>query len=156
MRSILGQQRLALDLHYLLKGRMIMQAELLESPNSSRFEFQKWTVYQKALEFVGLAYEICNHLPKDSATGLRDQLKRAAQSIPLNIAEGSSRYSTKDKTNFLRVARGSVYECVAILDLLPHLKISHLDLTSHYKLLETIGRMISGLIGWLEKNRKNL
>jgi hypothetical protein len=66
------------------------------------------------------------------------------------------RYSTKDKTNFLRVARGSVYECVAILDLLPYLKIQHLELTSHYQLLETIGRMISGLIGWLEKNLKGL
>ena len=127
-----------------------------ESPKSGRFEFQNWPVYTKALEFVGFAYELCEQLPKDSATGLRDQLRRAAQSIPLNIAEGSSRYSTKDKTNFLRVARGSVYECVAILDLLPHLKISHGDLTPHYQLLETIGRMISGLIGWLEKNRKNL
>jgi four helix bundle protein len=106
------------------------------------------------LELVGLAYGLCEQLPKDSATGLRDQLRRAAQSIPLNIAEGSSRYTTKDKTNFLRVARGSVFECVAILDLLPHLKIPRTTLTEHYKLLETIGRMLSGLVVWLEKNRK--
>ena len=133
-----------------------MQTKSLQNPNSSRFEFQNWPVYGKSLEFVGLAYELCNQFPKDSATGLRDQLRRAAQSVPLNIAEGSSRYSTKDKTNFLRVARGSVFECVTILDLLPHLKISHSDLTPHYQLLETIGRMLSGLIGWLEKNRRNL
>ncbi len=70
----------------------------------------------------------------------------------------SNRVPSRDflKYNFLRVARGSVYECVAILDLLPYLKMSSADLTAHYHLLETIGRMISGLIGWLEKNRKNL
>lgn len=72
------------------------------------------------------------------------------------MAEGSSRYSTKDKTNFLRVARGSVYECVAILDLIKELGLVPTNLGEHLKLLETIGRMISGLIGWLEKNRNNL
>jgi four helix bundle protein len=137
------------------KLALSMNNQSEKSPKSGSFEFQKWPVYQNAVAFVGLAYGLCERLPKDSATGIRGQLRRAAQSIPLNIAEGSARYSTKDKTNFLRVAKGSVFECVAILDLLPHLKMD-LDLTEHYRLLETIGRMISGLIGWLEKNRKQL
>ncbi len=127
-----------------------------QSPEFGRFEFQKWTVYRNSVRFARLAHKLCGDLPKDSSASIRDQLRRASQSIPLNIAEGSSRYSTKDKTNFLRVARGSVYECVAILDLIEELKLIEHNLTEHFKLLETIGRMISGLIGWLEKNRKNL
>ena len=132
-----------------------MQTETQMSPKTGRFEFQNWPVYQKALEFVEEVYRLCESLPRDSATGIRDQLRRAAQSIPLNIAEGSSRYGYKDKTNFLRVARGSVFECVAILDLVQRLRLSSKDLTGHYKLLETIGRMLSGLINWLNKNRGN-
>jgi hypothetical protein len=59
-------------------------------PKSGRFEFQNWPVYQQAVEVVERAYRICELLPRESATGLRDQLRRASQSTPLNIAEGCS------------------------------------------------------------------
>lgn len=121
--------------------------------SAGRFEFQKWPVYQMALQNVESAYAVCETLPKESATGLRDQLRRAAQSIPLNIAEGTSRYSLKDKVNFFRVAKGSIFECVAILDLVHRLKISSLDLTPFFKDLETTGRMLSGLIRHLESRK---
>ncbi len=117
---------------------------------SGRFEFQNWPVYQKSLEFVAEAYQLCSELPKDSATGLRDQLRRASQSIPLNIAEGSSRYSARDKANFFRIARGSVFECVAILDVAKRLSFEGQDLGDHFKHLETIGRMLSRLINYIE------
>lgn len=48
----------------------------------------------------------------------RDQLFRASLSIPLNIAEGSGRFSNKDRKNFFIIARSSVFECVAIVDIL--------------------------------------
>ena len=119
-------------------------------PVSGAFEFQNWPVYQAALDCVTHAYRVCSTLPKDSATGLRDQLRRASQSIPLNIAEGSSRYTGRDKANFFRIARGSVFECVAILDVAMKLQFVEGDLGALFKNLETIGRMLSGLIKYVE------
>jgi four helix bundle protein len=127
-----------------------MQEQELSNTETGRFEFQKWPAYQMALPNVESAYAVCESLPKDSATGLRDQLKRAAQSISLNIAEGTSRYSLKDKVNFFRVAKGSIFECVAILDIVHRLKLTRLELEQFFKDLETTGRMLSGLIRHLE------
>jgi four helix bundle protein len=121
-----------------------------------RFEFQKWPVYEKALEFVVDAYRLCGELPKDSATGLRDQLRRASQSIPLNIAEGSSRYTSRDKANYFRIARGSIFECVAILDLVKKLGFVDGDLGKISDEMETMSRMISGLINYVESEKYRL
>lgn len=122
---------------------------LISQDNKSKtkpFEFQNWSVYEKALEFVINAQVLCHQLPKDSATGLRDQLRRASQSIPLNIAEGSSRDGKKDKMNFWRIARGSVFECVAILDIIEKSAFTQQSLEVFYNDLTTLGRMLSGPI----------
>ena len=118
----------------------------VSSPQNGLFEFQNWPVYKHSLDFVETAYGICEELPKTSATGLRDQLRRAAQSIPLNISEGSSRQTGKDKANFFRIARGSAFECVAVLDIVRRLGYLKSDFESAYGNLATIGRMLSGLI----------
>jgi len=131
-----------------------MDAQTEQLNGYQDFEFQKWPVYQKALAFVSDAYHLCAELPKDSATGLRDQLRRASQSIPLNIAESTSRYGEREKTNFLRIAKGSTFECVAVLDLVRTMDLVKRDLGTLYKDLATIGRMLSGLIRYLEKEAK--
>jgi len=56
-------------------------------------------------------------LPNTGNQSLGDQFRRASQSIALNIAEGSSRTTVKDKINIVRVSKGSVFECAAIIDL---------------------------------------
>ena len=89
-----------------------------------------------------------NHFDKS----INDQLKRASLSIMLNIAEGSSRFSNKDRRNFLIIARGSAFECVAIFDFLHdnHL-IEESFFKKNYDNLEEISKMLFGLISKLEK-----
>lgn len=131
----------------------MIQEKLIEDPKIKPFEFQNWSVYEKALEVASAAHRLCREFPPESSASLRDQIRRASQSIPLNIAEGSSRFSPKDKANFFRMAKGSVFECVAVFDLAGRLGFVKTDLTSAYKDLETIGRMLSGLIKFVEKKK---
>lgn len=81
------------------------------------FDFEKLDVYQKSKEFNRLVYQYLNdNKVIDAAT--RNQLRRASLSIVLNIAEGSSRFSKADRRNFFVISRGSVFECVAVFDIL--------------------------------------
>lgn len=79
-----------------------------------RFKFEELRVYQNALEFITYVFTVTKTWPALYRYSLVDQIHRAALSISLNIAEGSSR-TMKDFQHFLSVARGSCYECVAIL-----------------------------------------
>jgi four helix bundle protein len=80
------------------------------------FEFQKLEVYKKAKVFHNEISQFINSSKPDKS--VKDQLSRASFSIALNIAEGSGRFSKPDRRNFFVIARGSVFECVAILDIL--------------------------------------
>lgn len=68
-------------------------------------DHEKLNVYQDAIEFVILADEVIEHLPRGRAY-LSDQLQRAALSISLNIAEGASEYAIDEKARFYRMAKG--------------------------------------------------
>jgi len=77
---------------------------------------EKLDVYQRAIEFLAAALRIAESLPRGQAS-LADQFRRAAMSIPLNIAEGSGRSAgSADRSRFRGIARGSAMECGAILD----------------------------------------
>jgi four helix bundle protein len=80
------------------------------------FDFQNLDVYKKAKYFHLSCNELLKHNKFDRTT--KDQLTRASFSIPLNIAEGSCRFSKPDRRNFFVISRGSVFECVSILDIL--------------------------------------
>ena len=80
------------------------------------FDFQKLDVYQKAKVFCKDITRLLMNKEFDRVTN--DQLRRASFSIMLNIAEGSSRFSNRDRKNFLVIARGSAFECIAILEYL--------------------------------------
>jgi len=80
-------------------------------------DHEKLDVYQCALRFAALVFQILQNMPRGHAE-LSDQLRRATLSIPLNIAEGAGKPSDKDRSRFNAIARGSAMECGAILDLL--------------------------------------
>jgi four helix bundle protein len=73
--------------------------------------FRDLVVWQKAHQFVLAAYQLSGRFPKDERYGLTSQLRRAAVSIPANIAEGFRKRSGPDKARFLNIAQGSVEEC---------------------------------------------
>lgn len=80
------------------------------------FDFENLRVYQKALEYVDFVYGITKSFPKTEAFSLADQFKRASVSICLNIAEGSGG-SKVEFNQFLKIARRSMRECIAITEI---------------------------------------
>ena len=80
------------------------------------FDFEKLDVYKKAKIFNSGIRDFIRNTRLDSTT--RDQLRRAAFSVVLNLAEGSGRFSHPDRRNFYVISRSSIFECVAILDIL--------------------------------------
>ena len=84
--------------------------------------FQKLDVYQRAVQFLALAAEIGDQTPRGNAA-LVDQLRRAASSISLNIAEGAGRTGSADAARTYAIARGSAMESAAVLDALSLLRV---------------------------------
>lgn len=74
-------------------------------------DFNELEVWRKAKDLTIMIYRTTKQFPREELYGLADQLKRAANSVCANIAEGFSRYHTKDKIKFYYNARGSISEC---------------------------------------------
>jgi len=110
------------------------------------FDFEKLEVYKKAKE---LNKEILKFLKENKQIDsyLRDQLRRASISMVINIAEGSGKFSKADKKNFYTIARGSVYECVSLFEIIFEEKqISKELFDNFYNKFEIISKMLLGLI----------
>ncbi|HOP59446.1 MAG TPA: four helix bundle protein [Bacteroidales bacterium] len=109
------------------------------------FDFCKLDVYQKAKVFCIRMHKLITDGKFDRTTN--DQLRRASFSIMLNIAEGTSRFSNKDRKNFFVIARGSAFECAAILEYLHETEeITGQDFLESEQSLEEISKMLFGLI----------
>ena len=109
------------------------------------FNFEKLKAYKKSNDFVDQIYSLTRNFPKEEMFGLTSQLRRSAVSISLNVAEGSAR-SKKDFNRFIDMARGSIYECVTILQI--SLRQDYIDKNKFMKLqdrLVEISKMLSGL-----------
>jgi four helix bundle protein len=81
------------------------------------FDHERLDIYRLSMEYVAFSYRIAKAL-SGAHRPARDQWLRAAQSIPLNIAEGNGKQSLKDKNRFFEIARGSALECASIHDVL--------------------------------------
>ena len=109
------------------------------------FGFQKLDVYRCAVTFLGEASTLGERIPRGHR-GLADQLRRAALSVPLNIAEGSGKGTMEDREarRFYGIAHGSALECAAIVDALAALRFAPGDeATRAHELLERIVSMLT-------------
>ena len=77
--------------------------------------YKELVIWQRAIELVPKVYEITRKLPAEERFGLGDQLRRAAVSVPANIAEGQGRNHTKEFVQYLGIARGSLAELDTLL-----------------------------------------
>ena len=110
------------------------------------FMFENLHVYQKAVSFADEICKMTHGFPR-GCFFLADQLNRASLSIAANIAEGNGRFTKADRRNFFGIARGSVQECVPLLELARRRRL--IGDEDHDRLkdnLEEIARMLSGLI----------
>ncbi len=109
------------------------------------FSFENLEIYKQSIELVGKINRVVKTFPKDELFILTQQLKRASLSIPTNIAEGSNR-SVKHFSSYLDIARGSLLECVALLEVA--LKEAYLNQDEYeelYQDYELLSKKISAL-----------
>ena len=110
------------------------------------FRFEKLDVWQKAIEFADLVYELTGAFPSEERFGLTSQMRRAAVSISSNIAEGSSRLSDKDFAHFVEIGYGSAMEVVSEAFIGRRQGyISEKGFKELYEAAERLARMMSGL-----------
>lgn len=108
------------------------------------FLFENLEVYQKAVSFVVNIRPCLSQIPDKE---IKDQLRRAALSIPLNIAEGQGRNTDKEKVQFYKIARGSLFECIPLIQIINRIGlIDEMEYKQLYNSAEEIGKMINGLI----------
>ena len=115
-------------------------------------KYQELKVWQKAMDLVVEIYALLKLLPKEEMYALSDQMRRAAVSIPSNIAEGQQRLSEKEFSNFLSFSRGSAAELET--QLLICVKLGYLTSDQVQKPLEhcrEIGLMLSAMINKFRK-----
>ncbi len=105
--------------------------------------YEKLDVYQRTIEFLTIVLAAIDDFPRGHSA-VRDQLKRAAMSIALNIAEGVGRTSKHDAKRFYSIARGSALESGAVLDVCSLLHLIDEERSRNAKkLLERIVSMLS-------------
>ena len=115
------------------------------------YNFERLTVWQRAMDFCELIYKETNKFPKEEMFGLTSQLRRATTSIPLNISEGSACGSKREFKHFLNIALCSQYEIVSIIRLSKRLNfLTEASYTKISNALDEIGKLLHGLINSLK------
>ncbi len=114
------------------------------------FNFEKLEVWQKSIAYAGMIYRLTRGFPVDERFGLTNQLRRAANSVASNLAEGSARPNA-DYARFVGYAAGSLYEVVTQATIARNEGFLGTDhFCDLYRQAEEISRMLSGLRKSLE------
>ena len=115
---------------------------------------EKLEVWQRAIDLVVRIYKMTESFPKEEKFGLISQIRRAAVSIPANIAEGAARQSSKEFCYFLSNAQGSVSELATEIVIARRLGyVADSRYQSDYDELTSVGRMILGLSRSVKQRR---
>jgi four helix bundle protein len=107
--------------------------------------YKNLLVWQKAIALVTQVYVVTRSFPREELYGLTSQIRRAAVSVPSNIAEGQARRTTGEFRQFLGIAKGSLAELdtqLIIAENLGYLK----EAGTLFEQVAEVGRMLSGLI----------
>ncbi len=121
----------------------------------SKSSYKDLIAWQKAMGLVTAVYDVTEKFPSHEQFGLISQLRRAAVSVPSNIAEGKDHYSNRDFVRFLRHARGSLAEIET--QILIAAQRQYLPPAATTKLTAQIGelgRVLSGLINSLQRSKR--
>lgn len=114
---------------------------------------QKLDIYQFSRVFVLECYKLSKVLPIDEKFGMISQIRRAALSVHLNIAEGSSRKSEVERKRYYEISRGSIIEIDAALDVAKDLEyMNNYDTTKLGEAMIRCFKMLSGLIASKESH----
>src|SRR5208283_3877947 len=118
--------------------------------------YQELIVWQKAMDLVLLVYGATSGFPQKEVFGLTNQLRRAAVSIPSNIAEGQGRKTTRDFVHYLSISNGSLQELETQVILAS--RLNYIDEVQQTEILDRsaeFGRLINGLTKSLTKDDPN-
>jgi four helix bundle protein len=120
----------------------------MESTNQSKFKsYRELIVWQKSMQFVTDIYRVTESLPSHEQFGLTAQIRRAAISIPSNIAEGFGRQLSGDFVRFLTIARGSLYEVQTQIEIALNLRFLSEEAVSALSMQASeVERMLNRLI----------
>ena len=114
--------------------------------------YQELIVWQKSMELVKSVYELVQLLPKEETFALSSQMRRAAISIPSNIAEGYARGSDKELKRFLYISRGSIAELETQIILAAKLNyVSEKQIEHLLDMCKEVGRQLNAFIAVVNK-----
>lgn len=115
--------------------------------------YKKLDAWKTSMELVKEVYVITKTFPKEELYALTSQTKRAAVSVPCNIAEGSGRNYKKDTIQFLHIARGSMYELETLLNIAVMVEIiSENTFNKISPIIDKCMQLVNGLIRYYEKS----
>jgi four helix bundle protein len=114
-------------------------------------EYNKLEVWIETRKLVNLLYDSSKLFPKEELFGMTNQMRRAAVSIPSNIAEGCGRQTSKDTLHFLHISRGSLYELETQYYLaLDQKYISENDFNSAVEQIQVCKKLLNGFINYFK------
>ncbi len=117
----------------------------------SVLDHRQLVVWQKGIELALHAYRLSRRFPREETFGLSSQIRRAAVSIPANIAEGNGRTHRREYANHVSMARGSLREVETLAEIARGLEyIRQEELAEFRELLDHVGRMLTRLLKRLE------
>ncbi len=111
--------------------------------------------WQSGMDLTVEVYRLTRKLPAEERFGLTGQARRAAASVPANIAEGHGRWTTGEFLQFLSISRGSLAELETHLELTVRLEyLKRNQIRNAWKQAETTGKLINGLIRALQRRKR--